>query len=126
MIFPLPSSPTSHKTRRLEAGRVSLSWPDGFLGAQLAGNLVSLKSGPVKEKRAPGLDCEISLGLLELKLKTWELGFLSKLVHISLLLHVHAHQLQFRSMPTPDKDTPAPVCLLGDGFAVSLFPVCSV
>lgn len=36
----------------------------------VTGDLVFLKAGPVKEKVAPGLDCEFSLGLLELKLKT--------------------------------------------------------
>lgn len=43
-----------------------------LMRAQLARDLVSLKAGPVKEKWAPDLDCEISLGLLELKLKHME------------------------------------------------------
>lgn len=31
---------------------------------------------------------------------------------------MHAHQLQFQSMPAPGKHAPAPTCLLGNGFAL--------
>lgn len=62
-----PHSPQDKKARSWLSITFLARWV--LMRAQLAGDLVSLKAGPVKDKGAPGLDCEISLGLLELKLK---------------------------------------------------------
>lgn len=80
---------------------------------QSSGDLVSLTAGSAKQNTVPDLACEISVGLLEEKLKHMDPE--------SLPPQVQSHQPQSccmytpRGVPAPGNNAPVTTCLCGGG-----------